>query len=208
MRFSSGRQEADEKRPVAPPDRNCAVNCAGKHGQGEGVEAEVENEPQPHNRHCYGGYEKAQSLDCSDEVAAFEEIEEGAGKESEGASGHVDEPGDAPGDCGRFLGEEEEPDQEDDREGDGGDKDGPPAGKGEEAFQPLLMLLTPYDTAVLEVQVSEFMGGELQSDLKKTEVRQHGERGETRHGEPVPLLFLGQKERDQDEGENTRKPAP
>ena len=85
MRLSPGRQEADEKLPVAPPDRNCAVNRAGHHGHGEGVEAEVENEPQPHNRHCYGGYEEAQSLHCGDEVAAFEEIEEGAGKESEGA---------------------------------------------------------------------------------------------------------------------------
>ncbi len=62
----------------------------------------MENKPQPHHRHCYGGDEKTQSLDCGDEVAAFEEIEECAGKESEGASGHVDEPGDAPGDCGRF----------------------------------------------------------------------------------------------------------
>ena len=53
------------------------------------------------------------------------------------------------------------------REGDGGDKDGPSGKKNKEAFQPLLMVLTPDDTAVIEAQISEFMGGELQSDLEK-----------------------------------------
>ena len=110
-------------------------------------------------------------------------------------SGHVDEPGDAPGDCGRFLGEEEEPDQKDDREATKTTRTAHLQEKTKRLFSLSLCSSLPM-TRPLEAQISEFMGGELQSDLKKTEVHQHSERGETRHGEPVSLLFLGQKERD------------